>query len=161
MTGVDLAVLGILAGSTVLGLMRGLVREAFSLAAWVLAFLGAKFLAPLLAPSLPGGDAPALQHAAALVLVFLAVLIVASLAGKLLSGLVKWAGLGAYDHMLGGLFGVLRAGVAVLGLALVAGLTALPKSQVWQQALVRGPLEQATAKIQPWLPKDLAALIRF
>ncbi len=161
MTSLDFIVIGILAGSTLLGLMRGLVRESFSLAAWVLAFVGAKYLAPLLAPSLPAADAPGLQHAAALVLVFLTILIVASLVGKLLSGLVKWAGLGAYDRMLGGLFGMLRAGVAVVGLALVAGLTALPKSQMWQQALVRGPLEQASAKIQPWLPKDLAALISF
>lgn len=161
MTSLDLLVLGILAGSTVLGLMRGLVREAFSLAAWVLAFLGAKTLAPALAPRLPGFDAPALQHAAALVLVFVAILVAAGLAGMLLASLVKLVGLGGYDRMLGGLFGVLRGVVAVLALTLLAGLTALPKTQSWQQSLARGPLEQAAVKIQPWLPKDLAALIRF
>jgi membrane protein required for colicin V production len=161
MTSLDFFVFGLVALSTVIGLMRGLVREAFSLGAWVLAFIGAKVLAPVLAPFLPGIDAPALRHAAALVLVFVSILIAAGLAGVMLSGVVKLVGLGPFDRALGGVFGVLRAGVALAGLTLLAGLTALPKTQVWQHSVTRGPLVLVASRIKLWLPKDLAALIRF
>lgn len=161
MTTLDLIVLGIVAFSAFLGLMRGLTREALSLGAWILAFLLSKELAPMIAPLLPGIETPSLRHAAALVVVFVAILILASLAGAVLSGLVNLAGLTAYDRILGVLFGVLRGLIAVVGLTLLAGLTALPKTKAWHDAWLRPPLEAAAAKLQPWLPKDLAALIRY
>lgn len=153
--------LGIIALSAFLGLTRGLTREALSLGAWVLAFLLSKEIAPMIAPLLPGIDTPSLRHAAALVVVFLAVLILASLAGVVLSGLINLTGLVAYDRMLGVMFGLLRGALAVVGLTLLAGLTALPKTKAWHDAWLRPPLEAAAARLQPWLPKDLAALIRY
>ena len=161
MNGLDIVVLAILVGSTVLGLLRGLVREVFSLASWVLAFVAARLFGPALAPMLPGGENPALQHAAALVLVFVLVLFATGLAGAALAGLVKLAGLGIYDRLFGFIFGILRGGVAVVGLALLAGLTALPKTQFWQAALSRVPLELAVHQLLPWLPKDVAVLIKY
>jgi len=161
MTSLDWIVLAILGLSTFLGMLRGLAREALSLAAWVLAFVGAKQFAPFIAPSLPGLDSPSLRYAAALVLVFVTILILASMAAALVAKLIKLAGLGFYDRALGALFGVMRGTVALLGLTLIAGLTALPKTQSWQQALSRASLEQMASKLHPWLPSDLAALIRF
>ncbi len=161
MTSLDWIVLGIFGLSTFLGVMRGLTREALSLSAWLLALVGAKLFAPLLAPLLPGLDSPSLRYAAALVLVFVIILILTSLLAALIGKLVTLAGLGFYDRFLGALFGVLRAMVALTGLTLVAGLTALPKTQAWQQAVSRAPLEQLASKLQPWLPADLATLIRF
>lgn len=161
MTSLDWFALGVFAISLVLGLMRGLSREALSLLSWIVAFIAAKTFAPVVAPFIPGVDAPALGHAAALVLVFVAVLIAASLLSAALGGLLKVAGLGAYDSMLGGLFGALRAGLILLLLSLMAGLTALPKTQVWRESLIHGHLELAAGKIKPWLPRDLAALIHF
>jgi membrane protein required for colicin V production len=161
MNGLDLLVLGILAGSTLLGLMRGLVKEVFSLAAWILAFVGARMFAPSLAHHLPGVDSPAIQHGLALVLVFLVILIGAEWAGSLLAGLVRWVGLGIYDRLLGVLFGLLRGAAAVVALALLAGLTALPKTPAWQTAMSRSPLEAAVQRVLPWLPGDIAVLIKY
>ncbi len=161
MTMLDWIVFAILGLSVFLGLMRGLTREMMSLAAWVLAFLGAKLFGPLLAPILPGLDSPSLRYAAALLLVFLAILILASLLAAIVGKLINLAGLGFYDRSLGALFGVMRGTVALLGLTLIAGLTALPKTQAWQLALTRAPLEQMASKLHPWLPPDLAALIRY
>lgn len=161
MSSLDIVVLGILAGSTLLGLMRGLVKEVFSLAAWILAFIGARSFGPWLAPLLPGADNPALRHAMALVLVFVVILVAAGLAGTLLGGVVRLVGLGAYDRLLGVMFGLLRGGVAVLALALLAGLTALPKTHLWQTAMSRAPLEAAALKVKPWLPQDISVLIKY
>ena len=161
MTSLDLIALGIFTFSAVLGLMRGLTREVLSLLSWCVAFYAAKSFAPTLAPWIPGLDAPALSHAAALVVIFVAVLIVASLFAAALCGLVKVAGMGAYDSILGGLFGAARGGLILLMLTLLAGLTALPKTPAWRASLIHNPLEQATAKLKPWLPADLAALIQY
>lgn len=161
MNGLDLLVLLILAGSLLLGLMRGLVKELFSLAAWVLAFLGARALAAPVAPWLPLADAPGMRHALALVVVFIAILVAASLAGSVLAGVVRWVGLGGYDRFTGMLFGLLRAGVALLFLALVAGMTALPHTPLWQGALARPYLESAARAALPWLPRDVARYVHY
>ena len=161
MTSLDFLVAGILIASTLVGLLRGLAKEVISLAAWVLAFLLAKSLAPSVTPLMPGAGAPGLQYAAALVLVFLLVLLVASLLGYLIRQAIEFAGLGIYDRIFGAAFGVARGVVAVVGLALVASLTALPKTQFWQTSLCHARLEQAVLQTKPWLPKDMAAHVQI
>ncbi len=161
MTGLDIGVAGVLAVSGIAGLMRGLIRELFSLAAWILAFLAAKSLAPLLAPLVPGVDSEAVRHLAALVAVFVLILMLASLVGLVLAGMVKWVGLGFYDQFMGLVFGLLRGAVIVVVFALISGLTALPETRLWQDALVRVQLESAAKMVFPWLPEDLAAHIHF
>ncbi len=161
MSSLDLVVLAILAGSTLLGLMRGFVKEVFSLGAWILAFIGARFLGPQVAHFMPADGNPALQYGMALVFVFFVILIGAGLAGSLLAGLVKWAGLGSFDRFLGVSFGLLRGVAAVIGLTLLVGMTAFPKSQMWQTALSRPPLEAMAKKVVPWLPRDISVLIKY
>jgi membrane protein required for colicin V production len=161
MTAVDWVALVILASSLIMGLMRGFVREAFSLAAWVLAFLAARLFSPAVATLMPGLGQEGVRQAVAIVVVFVAVLILAQLLGAALAKLMRVAGLGGVDRMLGMLFGFGRAVVILILLTLAAGLTALPSSEVWRTAVVHRPLEIVALKVVPWLPKDLAALIRF
>jgi membrane protein required for colicin V production len=161
MNSLDLLVSGLVVLSILIGLMRGLTREVLSLLAWFAAVYAARTYAPMLAPMIPGLDAPALANAAALVVVFIAVLIAAGLLAKAMGGMVKLAGLGVDDRILGSLFGTARAALILASLAILAGLTALPKSQVWQTARVHAYLENAATKLKPWLPADLAALIQY
>jgi len=113
------------------------------------------------APMVPGVDSEALRHFAAIVLVFVLILVVASLSGAVLAGMVKWVGLGLYDKFMGLVFGVLRGGVIVLSLTLLAGLTALPQTRLWQDALTQEWLEAAARRALPWLPASLAQHIRY
>lgn len=161
MSGLDLFVAGVMAISAVAGLMRGLVREVFSLGAWVLAFLFAKSLAPFLAPMVPGVESEALRHFAAITLVFVVILVLASLSGAVLAGMVKWVGLGFYDKFMGLVFGALRGGVIVLFLTLLAGLTALPQTEFWQDSLLHERLESGAGMTMPWLPSSLSEHIRY
>ena len=161
MTVIDLIALGIVALSCVLGLMRGFVREAMSLAGWVLAFYGARTFAPEVGAWLPGIEDASLRYATALVLIFVAVLLVTGLVSMLLRGMVKLAGLGPHDKAIGVAFGVVRAVLVLLLLGVVAGLTALPKTQAWRDSWSHGWLESAVLYLKPWLPQDLAALIQF
>jgi membrane protein required for colicin V production len=161
MTGLDWLVGGILLLSALVGLIRGLTKEVISLAAWILAFWGAKTFAPDLAMLLPGRDAPGLQHAAALVLIFLVILLLAGLIGFLMSKLIDFGGLGVYDRLLGAAFGVARGLVAVVALALAASLTAVPRTQFWLASWCHPQLEKAVLFSKPWLPRDMAAHVQF
>ncbi|MGQ9860878.1 MAG: CvpA family protein [Thiobacillaceae bacterium] len=161
MNGLDLLVLGVMVISAAVGVMRGLVREVFSLGAWVLAFAFAKSLAPFVAPMVPGVESEALRHFAAIVLVFVVILVAASLSGAVLSGMVKWIGLAFYDKFMGLVFGALRGGVIVLLLTLLAGLTAFPHTRLWQEAWLREWLESGARMVMPWLPSSLVEHIRY
>lgn len=161
MTSLDLIALGIVGGSILVGVMRGFVRESFSLGAWVIAFFAAKDFSQWLAPHIPGLSAPALRYAAAMALVFVTVLILASLLSALLRGLISSAGMGGYDRMLGGFFGLARALVVLLLLTYIIGLTAMPRTDLWQMSLVHAPLEFVAALLAPWLPQEMASLLQF
>jgi membrane protein required for colicin V production len=162
MTWLDYALLGVFAVSLVLGIWRGLVREVVAILGWVIAFLAANLLAGPLGPAMPQVIPSAeLRVAAAYVAVFVLTLIVASLAGLLLSTVVRAAGLGGLDRLLGAGFGVLRALLIVLAGALLAGLTSAPR-QAWWRDSASGPLlAQAAVAVKPFLPPTLGERLRY
>ena len=162
MTAIDYAVLLIVAVSVLLGVMRGFVREVLSLAAWVLAFWGAEMFSPALSGMLPQAISGApLRMLIAFAAIFLGVLIVAALAAKLLSGLVKRVGLGWMDGLLGSVFGLARGALIVLVLVLLSGMTAIPESSLWKHAQLRGMLETGGVIAGSWLPVSISKHIRF
>ena len=93
MTGADILILLVLLGSTVIGLLRGFVREAVSLAFWIVAIWAAWKFGPSVEPHLGGllADpkiAPWVGRAVMLVLV----LLVGWVVGMLLSYLTRSPG---------------------------------------------------------------------
>lgn len=161
MTLIDAVVLVIIGLSALFGVIRGLMREVLALVAWVAAFLVANLLAPEAARLLPGGMAAELRLLAGFVAIFLLVLVVMSVLAILVSKLVRSAGLGAEDRVLGGVFGLARGGLIVTILVLLAGLTSLPRQPVWRNALLTGPMVVLAVQVKSWLPADLSQRIRF
>ncbi len=162
MTLFDLAVIAIIGLSVLLSVIRGLVREVLALAAWVVAFLAANLLSGAVVPWMPEALASEeLRLLAAFVCVFLGVLITMSLLAMLASRLVKNAGLGLEDRLLGAAFGLARGLLVVMILVLLAGLTSLPRQAVWRNAVLSGPLEAFAGMIRPWLPAQLAQRIKY
>jgi len=161
-TGFDFVAIGIVALSVLIGLMRGAVKEVLSLAAWVLAFVAAKTFAATAAGVMPDFiNNPALRYLAGFIMVFIVVMALAMLLSLLLSESLKALGLGAMDRILGVVFGFLRGIVIVTILVLMAGLTQLPKTDVWRQASLSGVFENLAIMVQPWLPIDLANHIHY
>ncbi len=158
----DYAVISVFAVSLALGAWRGLVREIISVLGWVIAFLAANLLAGPLGPAMPEAiPTPELKVAAAFVAVFVGALIVTSLVGLLLSKIVKAVGLGELDRVLGAAFGVARGALIVLVVALLAGLTSVPRQPFWRDS-VSGPLlAQAVGAFKPLLPQTLAERLRY
>lgn len=162
MTGFDFAVVTIVGLSALISLLRGMVRESFGLASWVVAFLLARAYAMALAPHLPAAlSNDAVRYSVAFAAVFVAALILLSLVTANLSRWVKQSGLGALDRALGVGFGVLRGAFISVLLVLFAGLTDLPREPDWQQALLSPPLEELALRVKPLLPADVAQRVRY
>jgi membrane protein required for colicin V production len=162
MTLFDYAVLIIIGLSVLLGVIRGLVREVLSLVAWVVAFVAAGLFGGWLADALPAEmGAAELRLLAGYAGVFLAVLVLMSIAAVVASRLVKAAGLGVEDRVLGVLFGAARGMLVVMVLVLLAGLTSLPRQTAWRGALFSASLEALAAQVKQWLPDYLSQRIRY
>lgn len=162
MTWLDYLIIAGLLISIAWGAWRGLVREVISVAAWVLAFLGANYFGGPLADVLPDSvPTPELRMLIAFVAVFIVILAVCTLVGQFLRRLVKVAGLGELDHVLGGMFGVARALVILLAFAILAGLTALPRQPMWRDSVCGPPMGRAALALRPWLPRALGQRLRY
>lgn len=162
MTVFDYAVLVIVGLSILLSVIRGLVREVLALLAWVIAFLVATLFSAEVATLVPESVSSAqLRLLLGAAVAFFATLLAMSLLAMAVSRLVKGAGLGFEDRMLGALFGLVRGALVVLVLVLLAGLTTLPRDPVWRNAMLSSPLEALATQVKTWLPGDLAQSIKY
>lgn len=162
MSMLDVIVLLILVLTVVRGLMRGMIDTLFSLAAWVLAFLLGKWGALMVAPLLPiGVENPAIRYFAGFMVVFLVVLIGVLLLGHALVSMIKAVGLGGADKVLGGVLGLAKGLVILIGLTIAAGLTSLPRTEFWTQAAMSGSLQAMAMRTLPLIPDDMAKHVRF
>ena len=162
MTIVDIVVLAVSGISVLLGVIRGLVREVLALAAWVVSFLAANLAAPEVAHWMPEAMASEeIRLLIGFVGVFAVMLVGLSVVAILVSKLVKIAGLGMTDRVLGGVFGLTRGLLVVMILVLLAGLTSLPRQPLWRNAVLSDPLEQIAGHIKTWLPAALSKRIKY
>lgn len=162
MTLVDYGVLGIVGFSILMSISRGAVREVMALLSWIVAFGVAMLYTGSVAPLLPDSVSnPAMRGVVGFLALFVVTLIVMSMVGASISRLVKSVGLGPVDRSLGAVFGLARGLLIVVTLALLAGLTSLPREPVWTNAVLHEPLESVAARVQDWLPADVARRIRF
>ena len=158
----DYFVIGVVALSLLVGIWRGVVSEILALVAWLVAFFAARTWSGQTGDLLATGlTDPTWRHVAGFVAVFVAVLILFTLARWLLSLILSAVGLAPLDRLLGAVFGMARGVLVAWVAVLLAGLTALPQQQWWRQAVLAPPLETAVLAAKPWLPPDLAKRIRY
>jgi len=140
---IDWAILIAIALSALLSLWRGFVREAVSLAGWVVAFFAARFFHLILAPYFSDTIASeALRRALAWLIIFFAVLFICYVIAWAMSSMIEKIGLTAPDRALGMVFGFLR-GIAVCALLVIMSkaFTRFPEESWWKQAQFITPLE--------------------
>lgn len=153
MNWVDYAFIGTVVFSMLLGIWRGLVREAISLAALIAAFLITGLYAPDLAHWLDSAiDSPLVRGATAHILVFVAVLLAGALVNRLASHVVKAAGLSGFNRMLGGGFGVARGLLIVTAVVLLAKVSVLGGEPALQASRLRPSLAPLADTLQAAIP---------
>ncbi len=119
MTYLDYALIVIVLGSAVLGLVRGLFREAMSLAVWVAAIWAAGRYADWAAPYMARWiDSPALGLWAARLAVLVGVLLAGGTLSWLVAMVIRGGRLGAPDRAAGMAFGLAR-GALLVGVVMI------------------------------------------
>jgi membrane protein required for colicin V production len=154
---VDLAFLGVLAVSLLIGAWRGLVYEVLSVLGWALSFYLAQWFAPDVATLLPlQSVSEPVRYAAAFVLVFIAAVFAAGLLAVLIKKLVEAVGLRPVDRTLGAAFGLLRGVILLLAVTVVINMTAFKGAVWWQESQGAEVLSAVLKGLQPVLPEQFA-----
>lgn len=131
MTGADIFILLVLSGSTLVGFVRGFVREAASLVFWLAAIWAAWKFGPWIEPHLGGLLAdPKVSPWVGRVVVLVIVLLLGWAVGMLLGHFTSGLGLGVMDRVLGVLFGIAR-GTVLVGLMVIGGELLHLNQEAW------------------------------
>ena len=158
----DYVILGIAAISILVGVIRGFIKEVFSLAVWAAAFLVAYHFAGDVADLMVNAIAlPSARTAMGFAGLFIAVLLVGGLANYLLGKLVETTGLSGTDRLLGGVFGAARGLALVVAVLLVSGFTPIPADPWWKESVTIQRLMPLIDWCAGWLPETVSEHLDF
>lgn len=154
LTWIDWLFVAVLTVTGLAGFLRGLVREALGLAAWILALLAARSLAPPVADLFAGMiDSADGRLVLAFVLVIFAVILLCGLVIRMLHAAVEWVGMGLLNRVAGTVFGMAKGTAILILVTLLLSLTPLVQLQAWQEATLRPTFE----RLQAWAVSHLEA----
>jgi len=161
---VDYLILAIVVISMLISLWRGFVKEALSLAGWVIAvvvgFTYMGQLALLLQTKLDSLP-PSILNVLGFAILLVITLIVAGLVNNLVSKLIEKTGLTGTDRAIGMLFGIARGLILVGILVLLAGFTLVPQDPWWSKSMFLVHFEQLAVNLATLLPDDIAMRIHY
>ncbi|WP_306257288.1 CvpA family protein [Pararhizobium sp. IMCC21322] len=158
----DGVLLGVMLISAFLAMMRGFIREVFSIGTWIAAAAAALFFHSLLVPYVEpyvGNDL--LSQALSAAAVFFVTLILVSFVTIRISDFILDSGVGPIDRTLGFMFGALRGLlIVVVAMMLFNGLVQREKRPAWvTNALSLPILMEIGGRITAALPEDLQSTI--
>lgn len=152
---IDLAMLGVIALSAIIGAVRGLTFEVLSLLGWVVAWFAGLWVGPVLAPHLPiGSPGSPLNSIAAFAISFLIVLVLWGLGARAVSALVGKTLLRPLDRLLGAVFGVARGVLVLLALATIVSYTPTSASPAWRESHGAAWLNSILRELMPSLSPE-------
>lgn len=153
----DFIILAIILVSALVSILRGFVREALSLAGWVVAVFGALRLAPVVAPWLSASiKDDSILSIVSLIIAFAILLVATSLLNMLLIRLFRVSGLTGADRTLGALFGVVRGALVVAVVVMVAEWTTVVERPWWRQSTLVPYFQVVSHQLRELIPKSAA-----
>ena len=159
---VDYAIIAIVVVSAGISVLRGFLREALSLAGWVLAFwLALTFAGDVSALFEHSIAQPSMRHALAFFTIVVSTLIITAIVMYLVRLAVDKTEITGTDRALGIVFGIARGIVIVAILVLFAGLTAVPKDPWWRQSIFLPHFQVLAEEIRSMLPPEVAILFKY
>jgi membrane protein required for colicin V production len=158
----DYAILAVIAISSLVGALRGFIKEVFSLLVWSAAFLVAyHFSGDVAALMEDSVTLPSARTAMGFSGLFVAVLLVGGLINYLLGRLVETTGLSGTDRLLGGVFGAARGLAMIVAVILVTGFTPIPSDPWWKESQSIQRLMPLVAWASEYLPETVVEHLDF
>jgi len=159
---IDYTIVGLVLISSVIGLLRGFIKEAFSLVIWMVAiWIGLTFSREFSVFLEEWVDYPSARIAIAFALLFLVTLILGALISYLLGELVRRTGLTGSDRFAGMIFGIARGLVVVSIAVMLAGLTPLPEDSWWKESMLIPPFQSLAVWLRDQIPLGLAGYVNY
>jgi membrane protein required for colicin V production len=159
----DYLMIVVMVAFTITGALRGFVLEVLSLVLWPLsafvAWLFAEQTAALYGSMISD---PQLRTVAGFVTVFLAVFVIGTIVVYFIHRAVPMRGpLRTSNAVLGGVVGLVRGGIIIVIVFLVAGITPMPQRPWWRESLLTPYFQRAAVTVSSYLPSDIARHIRY
>ena len=140
MTTIDFVIIGVLALSLFFGTMRGLVKEAISILAWVSSFfVSITFVSELNEILLEPLGTKFFSFPLSFLLLFIGTMVFFSFISFLMSEVLKLSGLKSFDKILGALFGLAKGVTIVAVVCVVARFFAPQTYTLWYESSVLVP----------------------
>lgn len=146
----DWLILVFVAVSVVMAASQGFFHQAFGIAGMIVGYLLAAWqyhrVANWFGPQL---KSPWLGEIAGFMAIFTAVVIVASILGRIVRWAMKEAGLSLFDRVLGGLLGLVKGGLFVA--VILMGMTAFTPTSKWLEGSEFAPYFLVFGRAAIWL----------
>jgi membrane protein required for colicin V production len=155
MTAADWIIVALIVLSVTQAAISGFFHEAFGIAGLILGYLLAAWNYPRLAARFaPYLKSMWLGEIAAFLIIFLAVLFLAGIAGRITRHIVKEAGLSFVDRVLGGALGLLR-GILIVAVILMS-MAAFTPTSTWLEGSELAPYFLVVGRAAIWVaPAEL------
>lgn len=142
--------------SVVVSTIRGFVREALALTAWGiaiwLAYIYAVDFSEYLSPHI---HTPSVRLGITVIGMFAVVLIASAVLRVLILYMISACGLGFLDHILGSIFGFVRAGVILLLFVILMQTMHLNQDNWWKSSVLVPTIEALAQKVPSEVPKKI------
>lgn len=151
----DFIILGIITLSILISLLRGFIREALSLATWLIAAYLAFTFSHSLSDSLSGLiSSDSTRTVVAFVGIFLFIVIFGAIFNFFIGRLITVSGLGLIDRFLGLFFGAARGILVVALVVMMIKGTSLIDRKWWQQSQLIPQFQPITATMEDLFPNQ-------
>lgn len=159
---IDYTIIGLGVISSTVGLFKGYSQLAFSLlSAFVALWVGIGFSREL-AYWLPASiKDPALKLATAFIALYLLTVLLGEIIRLLMGRMLKPSPSNWLDRLGGLLLGLLRGGIWVTAMVILAGLSVLPQAPWWHQAKLLPPFQTTAVWLQDHIPSALLENIHY
>jgi membrane protein required for colicin V production len=162
MAWIDLVIIGVIALSALISLIRGFVKESISLVTWVVAgLLALRYYSPMADLLEPFIESVTLRNWVGGGILFVATLIVGAIVNFIVSQLVSKTGLSGTDKALGVVFGAARGILIVTMIVLLASLTPMPEATWWQDSVMIEFFQQLAEWFKGVIPADSVDKFNF
>ena len=154
MTSIDYCIIAVVFLSIFFGCFRGFIRELLSLIGWVLAFYTANFFTDSFYQLIPFNLDDSIKYIAGYFIIFISVLIIASMIIKLINKFIKSVGLGFSNFILGGFFGFTRGVLVVFVMIFLLEKTSFALNPAWENSSYIVIIKNTIENTLPYLPEE-------